>query len=87
MPAAVRALHRELRWGDAEDGGEPLDLLGGESALPAVAVAFGGAYGGITGPALCLPKCHPCRLSGMVVLVENAAEAVASADVKAGGGD
>ena len=32
-------------------------------------------------------KCHPCRLSGMVVLVENAAEAVASADVKAGGGD
>jgi hypothetical protein len=32
-------------------------------------------------------KCHPCRLGGMVVLVENAAEAVASAGVKAGGGD
>ena len=31
-------------------------------------------------------KCRLCRLGGMPVLVEDAAEAVASADVKAGGG-
>jgi hypothetical protein len=31
-------------------------------------------------------KCHPCRLSGVPVLVGDAAEAVASADVKVGGG-
>jgi hypothetical protein len=31
-------------------------------------------------------KCHPCRLSGVPVLVKDAAEAVASADVKVGGG-
>jgi hypothetical protein len=32
-----------------------------------------------------LPKSHPCRLGGMLVLVEDAAEAVAPADdVKAG---
>jgi hypothetical protein len=32
--------------------------------------------------AVCLPKSHPCRLSGMPVLVKEAAEAVASVDVK-----
>ena len=36
--------------------------------------------------AVSLPKCHPCRLCGVLVLVEDAAEAVVSADVEAGGG-
>jgi len=31
-------------------------------------------------------KSHPCRLSGMSVLVEDAAEAVPSVDVEPGGG-
>jgi hypothetical protein len=35
--------------------------------------------------ALCLPKSHPCRLSGMPVLVEDAAEAVSSLYLEAGG--
>jgi len=51
VPAAVRALPRELGRGDAEDGGQSLNLLGGESALPAVAAAFGRAHGGVAGPA------------------------------------
>jgi hypothetical protein len=51
VPAASRAPRHELRWGEAEDGGPPLDLLGGEVSLPAVATAFGGAHGGVTGPA------------------------------------
>ena len=51
VPAAVGAPRRELRWGDAEDGGQPLDLLGSESSLPAVATAFGSAHGGVTEPA------------------------------------
>ena len=36
--------------------------------------------------ALCLPKSHPCWSGSMPVLVEDAAEAVASVDVEAGGG-
>ncbi len=51
VPAAVRASRRELRWGDAEDGGQPLNLLSGESLLPAVATPFSGAHGGVTSPA------------------------------------
>src|SRR6266481_4514182 len=51
LPAAVRAPHGELPWRDAEDSGQPLDLLGGESPLPSVAVSFGGAHGGVAGPA------------------------------------
>ena len=33
-----------------------------------------------------LLKSHPCRLSGMLVLVEDAAEAVPCVDVEPGGG-
>ena len=51
VPAAVRALHCKLCWGEAEDSGQPLNLLHGESPLPAVAAAFGGAHGGVTRPA------------------------------------
>jgi hypothetical protein len=38
-----------LRWGYAEDGGQSLNLVSGESPLPTVA-AFGGAHGGVTRP-------------------------------------
>jgi len=31
-------------------------------------------------------KCHPCRLSGVLVLMKDAAEAIASADVEVGRG-
>src|SRR5207253_9618387 len=51
LPAAVRAPRRELRWGDAEDSGKPLDLPFGESPLPAIAAAFGGTHGGVAQPA------------------------------------
>ena len=51
VPFAGRAPRRELRWGDAEDGGQALSLLGGESPLPAVATPFGGTQGGVSGPA------------------------------------
>ena len=51
VPAAVRALHCKLCWGEAEDSGQSLNLLSGESPLPAVAAAFGGAHGGVTRPA------------------------------------
>src|SRR5439155_3009103 len=50
VPAAVRALHCELCWGEAEDSGQSLNFLNGESSLPAVAAAFGGAHGGVTRP-------------------------------------
>jgi len=36
---------------------------------------------------LCVPEIHPCRLCGMLVLVEDAAKAVLSADIKTGGGN
>ena len=51
MPAAVRAPRGEQRWGDAEDGGQPLNLLDGESPLPAVAAAFGGTHCRVARPA------------------------------------
>jgi hypothetical protein len=41
--------------GDTEDGGEPLDFPGGETPLPAIAAAFGGA----TVEALCQPISSP----------------------------
>ena len=51
MAAAVRAPRRELPGGDAEDSGQLLDFIGGEAPLPVAAVAFGGAHGGVAGPA------------------------------------
>jgi len=51
VAAAVRAPCREPPCGNAEDAGQPIDLLSGESPLPTVAVAFGSAHGGGCGPA------------------------------------
>jgi len=51
MPIAVRAPRRELPRLGAEDGGQPLDLIRGEPALPAGATAFGGAHSGVAPPA------------------------------------
>ena len=51
MPAAVHATCREFRRGDAEDVGQPRDLLGAESPLPASAMPVGRADGGVGGPA------------------------------------
>ena len=50
-PLAVHALCRELPPGNIEDVGQPVNLIGGEPALPAVAVAFGGAHSGVGAPA------------------------------------
>ena len=41
--------------------------------------------GGSRAPTLWVPIIHPCWSGGMPVLVEDAAEAVASVDVEAGG--
>src|SRR5580692_9378700 len=51
MPAAVHATCREFRRGDAEDVGQPRDLLGAESPLPASAISFSRADGGVGRPA------------------------------------
>jgi hypothetical protein len=50
MPAAVHATCREFRRGDAEDVGQPRDLLDAESLLPASTMPFSRADGGVGGP-------------------------------------
>lgn len=51
VPVAVGAPRCEMTRGHAEDRGQLLYFSGAESSLPAVAVAFGRAYGGGGGPA------------------------------------
>jgi len=64
VAAAVRAPCREPPCGNAEDAGQPIDLLSGESPLPTVAVAFGSAHGGGCGQPISSPSIacvHPLR--------------------------
>lgn len=70
--AAVGASRHELRCGDAEDACQSLNLLGSESPLPAITVAFGRAHGGGGRPAhqlaeLCLRQ--PLRRRSVLMFV------------------
>jgi hypothetical protein len=69
VPFAVRAPCRELPELDAEDAGQPLDLIRGEPALPTTAAAFGGAHSGVTPPTHQLTK---PRLRPSVALAQDA---------------
>jgi GrpB protein len=71
--------HRALRAGD-----RPCNLHVSGSTAPS-RCCTGSSATGYGQPCACR-KSHPCWLSGMPVLVEDTAEAVASADAKAGGG-